>query len=178
MKFAFINTKENSLDFTNINYDRYNLETLIKACDSPYVTLSDKKDDIVVDTVSFIVRTFKNNLLVHCHKTDKVVFEAFTNDNLPNGITLNDFMLVKAKQLLTTLYTSYNIKEIATSAFPVPFGIIKRVNDTKEALFQIVVNHEILKNLGGDYEYSPVENFKNSVDFNKAYQQFKFTKGE
>lgn len=178
MKPVFINTG-NTVDFSDVNRDRYSLEALIRACDSPSVVLSKDGGDVVVDTVSFIVRTFKHNNIIHCTKTDKVLFEAVTSEVMPSGITLNDFMLVTAKHLLTDkLYTAYDKEKIVTSAFPVPFGIIERVDGTREALFQIAVNHEILSNLSEGYEYVPVEDFKNSVDFNKAYQQFKFTKEE
>ena len=184
MKPAFINTGKSSIDFSDVTSDQYNLEAIIRACDSPYIVLSKGITDLdtplekAIDLVSFIVRTFKDNKLVYNTVFNKAVFEAnLINTTLPDGVTLNDFMLISARELLTkTLYPKYDTRTIALNAIPTPFGITKRDDGTHEALFQIVVNHEILTELNTDYSYTPVLNYENDKDFHKVYQQFKFTK--
>ena len=177
---VFINTGDTSLDLSGIDTDHYSLEAVIRACDSPYVVFSrynETTNEKVVEAVSFILRTFKGNKLVANTKSNRVVFEIKAYDKLPEGITLNDFMLFSAKEFLTQIiYPKYDNKDIAINAVPTPFGIIQRADNTNEALFQIVVNNEVLTELNDGYSYVAVEEYKNDRDFHKIYQQFKFTR--
>lgn len=182
MNPVFINTGNTPFDFSDVDYSHYNLGAELRACDSPNVVLSkdtSSTHEKVIESVSFILRTLKGNLLVSNTNSNKVVFEVKAHNKLPEGITLNDFMLFSAKEFLTSIiYPNYDIKDIAINAIPIPFGVIKRADNTHEALFQIVVNHSVLTEPNKGYAYVPVSDFKNDKDFHKIYQQFKFTKEE
>lgn len=181
MKSVFIDTSGHS-DFLNrVTPDKYDLEALIRACDSPNIVYSkDSKDTdtIAIHHLSAFVRTLKGNKIAKC-TTGKSVFEAKIKEfNLPNGVSLNDSMLFMLKDLLRNLYPTEYSKGInlALNSAPTPFGLIQRADGTVEALFQLVVNHEVLENLNHDFVYVSVEEGKKDKNFLKAYKQFKYTK--
>ncbi len=182
MNPVFINTGNTPFDLSDVDYSHYNLGAELRACDSPNVVLSkdtSSTHEKVIESVSFILRTLKGNLLVSNTNSNKVVFEVKAHNKLPEGITLNDFMLFSAKEFLTSIiYPNYDIKDIAINAIPIPFGVIKRADNTHEALFQIVVNDEVLKNLNEGFSYVPVKDLEDNEEFNKILPQFKYTKEE
>ena len=177
---VFIDTSKSPLDMSSVDTEHYSITTLLGACDSPFIVLSssDKSGEKIIDRVSFIVRTFKGNKAVCYTETKTAVFKCVRDLGLPDGITLNDYMLVKAHNLLTELLYDYKPGDIALNAMPTPFGIIKNPDGTSEALFQIVVNDEVLKNLNEGFSYVPVKDLEDNEEFNKILPQFKYTKEE
>lgn len=175
---VFVNTSDAHFDLSGVDSDHYSLDTVIRVCDDPNIVLSKESSyEKVIESVSFILRTIKGNKLVANTKSNKVVFSVSKYTKFPDGVTINDFMLYSAKEFLTRIiYPKYHNKDIVFNAIPTPFGVIQREDGTNEALFQIVINHEVLTELGTGYAYVPVEDYKNSSDFYKIYQQFKFTK--
>lgn len=175
---VFIDTSKSHLDMSDVDTEHYSITTLLGACDSPFIVLSspDKYVGKIVDHVSFIVRTFKGNRIVCSTETKTAVFKCYKDSELPDGITLNDYMLSKAHVLLTELLYDYNQTDIALNAIPTPFGIIKNPDGKNEALFQVVVNDEVLKNLNEGFSYVSVKELEDNKEFKKILQQFKYTK--
>lgn len=165
------------VDISEMNDKAFNLGLLLRLCDDPNVVLDIESEDSVVDHVCFFLRTFKGNLVVCNPKNNKVVFEAEASKLIPKGTTLSDFMLVSAKTLLSEVIFSESARDkIALNSAPTPFGVIKRADGTKEAMFQLVVDSEVLTELSEPYKYMSVDRFKNNKHFFKVFKQFKYTK--
>lgn len=177
---VFIDTSKSPLDISAVDTEHYSTTALLGACDSPFIVLSspDKSGEKIVDCVSFIVRTFKGNKAVCSTETKTAVFKCGRDSELPDGITLSDYMLAKAHGLLTEMLYDYKPMDIALNAMPTPFGIIKNHDGTSEALFQIVVNDEVLENLNEGFSYVPVKDLEDNKEFKKILPQFKYTKEE
>ena len=170
---VFINTKSEELP--KVSCDCYNVGSLIKLCNDPNVILvRGSNKNPVVDHVCFFVRTATDNKIIVNTTTNKTIFEANANDSLPEGVTLNDYMLINAREFLVELYKDYSALSIVKNSCPTPYGITQRPDGTLEALFQIVVNHLELKDPTSPHAYVNVEDHYS--DFDKAYKQFIKTK--
>lgn len=185
MKSVFIDTSGHCDFLSRVTPDKYDLEALIRACDSPNVVYSKESKDtdtVVVNHIVVFARTIKENKIVKCNTTGKFMFESkIAKFNFPSGVSLNDCMMFMLKDLLYCLYNeSYgkNPQILALNSAPTPFGIIKRADGTNESLFQLVLNHEVLTDINHDFSYVPVEEAEKNISFHEAYKQFKFTKEE
>lgn len=175
----FCNTGSHPVDYlTELKDSEYDLGLLLTICDDPNITLChDNSKESIIDHVCFFLRTFEGNLVVCNPKDNKVVFKSLVGKHIPEGTTINDFMLFTAKQLLTNiLYPRALGDKIAFNVFPTPFGVIKRADGTSEAMFQLVVKHDVLSELCKPYEYLSVDRFKDNPQFHKVYKQFKYTR--
>lgn len=170
-------------DISSLSNDHYDVERLIRHCDSPYIKFSEGDKNIVISSVKFFIRSTVDNLVVaqvggenRFHRTYKVVFDS-EYTVLQRGISLNDFMLLNAKDLLFRVFDN-ELPEIGAFTTPTPFGEI-RLENSAECMFQLVANFEpnVLK-LNEGYELLPFDSVKELPEFSVIAKTFRKTESK
>lgn len=166
---------------TTITDEKYNVDVLIKLCDSSDIVYSNipKNDSVAVHKLMFFIRTYNNNLVVKKTVDNNLSLFEWEPRVIPNGITFSDYMLICARDFLVNkMFVGQDPKKIAMSVIPTPFGLIQNKDRKYVAMFQLVFNHELGLELNEDYVLSPIEDVDSNNDnlIAKIKEQFVRTK--
>lgn len=161
--------------------DKYDVNSLIRLCDSGDIVFTNspeaKNGQLKISEMKFFVRTDVGNF-VAVHKNGSALFTCEPL-KVPDGVTLNDYMLTCLRVFLTNEFMPDCKPEvIALSTMPTPFGAILRENGEIEVLFQLVHRKASGIPISDKYKFVPVEEIRDSEDFKKIYKQFVITKEE
>lgn len=177
----FINTNEEA-GIIEAPKGYFSCADLIRLCDNPDIVYQSGKIDrkCAVAKMYFFFRTPTQNLVVterisgdFLFSADRVIKQLFT----PDGMTLNDFMLMCAKELLVRLYDCKGtIRPLALFCMPTPFGLTDHLG-YNTVVFQIVCDKDNLPPLKSGYTYTSIDNAKDISGFETGVKkQFKKTK--
>lgn len=157
-----------------------NLSHLIRACNSDCVSYQkDTRGVPLADKMSFFIRTSEGNYVVVKKSDDGNCKPLYYADltQFDSGTSLNDCMLLCARDYLKEVFSKYPLETIGLNSIPTPFGSTLE-NKSVNFVFQLVVTQENLPDLSEGYEYVPVDDLKNRWSFHAIYKSFVYTETE
>lgn len=159
-----------------------NLSRTIRMCNSPHIKLREEQENErpFTDRIAFFLRTIEGNeIVINTHRepdNKQSLFYADLEQSV-EGATLNDCVLLSARDVLRAVFPSYDLPVLGINASPTPYGSC--IIENKEVhVFQLVVNSRALKDLADGYEYAKATDLKDTRDFHIIYRNFAFTKEE
>lgn len=143
---------------SNIPSDQYDLKTLIGMCDDLNNTVWGRmsKDELNPHfcELNFFIRTYHGNKILI--KDGEFKFKSTLKCN---GKSLNDHILLSAKEILDSIFKDASPELVCTSCVPTPLGIIS--TDTGfEILMQICYNECSELKIPTGYSFIPFDQCK------------------
>lgn len=157
--------------------DALSVEYLVMLMDNPDVKfdyLTPEKDSVIGGVYVFVRSLYGNYVLADENTKEISLIRSADNEKLPEGMTLNDYVLFKCAATVRKVYEGTDDRLLALNAFPTPFGVVHSSDRNCDmAVIQLCVNVEqLLPSIKG-MTYVPVEEAK-IPDYIRNH--FKFTK--
>lgn len=151
--------------FAESRSQQYDVTGLIKMCDESSTLLIPTNEVVFGSCVlpfnmNFFIRTFNTNCFVKAKKGE-IVFKP--NLDFKEAVTLNDAMLLTAREVARRVFKDQPVPLIGMNCVPTPFGVRIRYGIV-ETMIQLCYNDNSNLKLSEDYELVPFGDCKNSED--------------
>lgn len=142
--------------------DFYDVVSLIRLCDDSanYIYTSGINSDTKYVNVStkFFIRTFEGNYIVVDKQHNTAIFSPPDVVAVYNNLPLNDYILLSARDILTTVFHDTPRELIGAFCIPTPFGV-RKTDSGFEIVMQLCYNTNSELKLPEEYELVPFDNY-------------------